>query len=117
MADTNTQATEAVAQASGGAGQALYDSIMAEIEPELTSAQVSTLAEKYKEETPDEATVRGERYAKAFEEFNKRLAAFQGDMNAEMNVGMREAFASVERDDRTKESNAMDDLESAINNA
>lgn len=44
----------------------LYDELMQHIEPELTSAELPLLPEKYKNETPEENRERMKRYAFAF---------------------------------------------------
>jgi hypothetical protein len=44
----------------------LYDLLMAQIEPELTSAMLPKLAEMYAEETPEEAVWRAKHYERAF---------------------------------------------------
>ncbi len=49
----------------------LYDVIMAQIEPELTSAAAPTLAALYADETDEEAADRAERYAEAFALFDE----------------------------------------------
>ena len=52
---------------------ALYDAVMAEIEPDLTRAGLETLNEKYKDETPEQKEARAERYAAAYAEWKVRL--------------------------------------------
>jgi hypothetical protein len=52
----------------------LFDLLMGSIEPELTSAQIPLLDAKYKDETPEEKKLRGERYAAAFAQFEQTFA-------------------------------------------
>ena len=96
------------------AGDALYDSIMAEIEPELTTAQINTLVEKYKGETPEEAKARAERYNKAFEEYEKRFAQTQQGWDASFKQYKHEALASAEKEDRTEDEKNLTQLEASL---
>lgn len=61
----------------------LYDAIMAEIEPELTSAVAPTLKQKYRHESAAEKAARLARYEQAFATFDamvpKVLAMLQED--------------------------------------
>lgn len=52
---------------------ALYDAVMAEVEPDLTRANLPTLQKKYKRETPEQRHERAERYAAAYLEWQDRL--------------------------------------------
>lgn len=65
-------------------GAEIYDGIMAAIEPELTTAQVALLEEKYKDETPEQKKARSERYAKAMEEYIKRYVEFLHDQESQV---------------------------------
>lgn len=57
-------------------GAEVYDLIMGQIEPELTSEGIATLDAKYTNETAAEAKARVDRYNKAFEEYDKRFANY-----------------------------------------
>lgn len=74
----------------------LYDLLMREIEPELTSRSVGGLALKYRSETREQASVRAERYAKAFREYDRRLETYIGELNAAIRKFGKEAAASME---------------------
>ncbi|MDO8649397.1 MAG: hypothetical protein Q7R81_06475 [Candidatus Peregrinibacteria bacterium] len=50
-----------------------YDAFMAMVEPDLVSANIATVYEKYKDETDADRTTRGERYAKAYDLFAQTL--------------------------------------------
>jgi len=54
----------------------LYDSLMAEIEPELTTARLPQLKEEYEDETEEEAKDRSERYKHAFQIFGELWEEF-----------------------------------------
>ncbi|MFH0770046.1 MAG: hypothetical protein V1926_01575 [Candidatus Peregrinibacteria bacterium] len=62
-------------------GKELYDFIMRQIEPELTSDQSPLLNEKYKNETPHQLQERGRRYIKAFDQFNRELQKYREETN------------------------------------
>lgn len=68
---TSTMANEQLAP------QQIYDLIMWEIEPELTSDVIPTLEAKYANETSEEKSIRMERYTFAFEAFDEALSLFQ----------------------------------------
>lgn len=74
----------------------LYDLLMQDIEPDLTSRSVPGLAAKYRRETPEQATKRAERYAKAFQEYDRKLEAYIANLNASIRKFGREAAASME---------------------
>lgn len=61
----------------------LYDAIMAEIEPELTSTMAPTLKQRYRHETAPEKAARMARYEEAFALFDemvpKVMAMFEDD--------------------------------------
>ena len=95
-------------------GTDIYDQIMAKIEPELMSAVLPTLTEKYKNETPEQAKSRGERYAKAFEEYDRQYASFVVQLDAKVHAFERQAVASVEKESLKEESSQLSNLESQI---
>ena len=57
-------------------GAQIYDGIMGKIEPELTTAMLETLEEKYRDESTEEHQVRMARYDVAFAEYDKQYGAF-----------------------------------------
>ena len=52
-------------------GTEIYDLLMQDIEPELTSSRVHGLKEKYANETPEEHAERMARYDRAFGEYER----------------------------------------------
>lgn len=98
-------------------GQEVYDSIMGDIEPELTTAGLATLDEKYKDETAEAAAERLERYKKAFEEYNKRYAEYKQKQDDAVKKYGRDLAADVENKASAKDATALDDIESAIFNS
>ncbi|MFH1443972.1 MAG: hypothetical protein ABIG34_01110 [Candidatus Peregrinibacteria bacterium] len=65
-------------------GAEIYNSIMSEIESELTLDQIPLMEEKYKDETPKKKKARGERYAKAMEEYEQRYAKYLQEQDAKV---------------------------------
>jgi hypothetical protein len=54
----------------------LYDFLMVDIEPELTTSMLPELDAIYKQESAEDRRARGKRYARAFEIFADRLETF-----------------------------------------
>ena len=63
-------------------GEEMYDQIMSQIEPDLVTAQLPLLKEKYKDETPEQAKARADRYNRAFAEYEKQFAAYGSEWEA-----------------------------------
>ncbi len=95
-------------------GQQLYDELMATIEPELTLAQLPLLAEKYRDETPEQAKARAERYTKAYAEYDKAYDGYVGNAKAEVNQYRKDAFQSLEKEDRIRDQAKLSALESTF---
>lgn len=102
MPDTNTQNPQADGDTSGW-GLSIYDEMMAEIEPDLVSTAIDGLADKYANETDEEAAARAVRYNAAYAIFDTRLVAQKKEWDDTMHSFKRRAFASLEKDDRDKE--------------
>lgn len=98
-------------------GNEVYDMLMAEIEPDLVTANLPTLQEKYKDETPEQTKVRGERYKAAFIEYKKRYAEYAAKQEQEVRDYGRHLIGSVEQKSEARDADALGDLESAISNS
>lgn len=92
----------------------VYDQIMGGIEPELVSTGIPSLTTKYKNETPQQATARAARYAKAFAEYDKQFQDYVTALDAKVHTYQRDALASAEKRDRTQDEQAMAGLEGQI---
>ncbi len=92
-------------------GQEIYDAIMAEIEPELVSANVPLLTKKYEGESPEEKKARGERYGRAYQEYEKRYKKFVEEQGSALIRFKSTALKSVEGHDRKFEENHLSNLE------
>lgn len=96
-------------------GLEIYDEIMASIEPELTSASLTTLAEKYANETPEEGAARAQRYDAAFTEYDKRYATYMADMGGKVRSLQRTVRAGIESDEHAdEEQQSLTNLEATI---
>lgn len=84
-------------------GKEIYDAIMGEIDPELTSAQASILAEKYKGESEEEHKLRMARYGKAFAVYETAYVEFLRMFDAEIRACVRKVRAQAEGRERAEE--------------
>lgn len=97
-------------------GDELYDSIMSQIEPDLVTAMIPLLEEKYKSETPEQNKMRMERYQKAFEKYKEEFAKYSQNWDSQLNAFQRSTMQDVENDDRKDEGGDLSGIESAIAN-
>lgn len=96
-------------------GQEIYDSIMAGIDPELTTAGLETLDTKYTTETEEEKAARAARYDSAFAEYDKQFDAYNSKWMESLRTYKRTAIASVEKENRdTEDRAALDSIESSL---
>jgi len=87
---------------------------MQPIEPELLPEVIPTLKEKYKNETPEQAKARSARYKKAFAAYDAQYAEYMSTLHQQVHAYKRDAMASAEEQDRKKDTDAMNALESSI---
>lgn len=95
-------------------GDQLYNTLMARIEPDLTTDQLPLLDEKYKNETPEQAQARASRYEKAFAEYDRQLREYLTELEAKVRQYQASARKSLEHEDRQKEEQDLSGLEQAI---
>lgn len=98
-------------------GQELYDKIMAEIEPELTSEGKKTIAEKYKDETPEERAARMLRYRQAFDRYDEAYNGYLQTLRLQVERERHAQFQAVETRDRQGEATWMEEFDSLIKTA
>ncbi len=91
-------------------GDALYDSIMETIEPELVSANSENIAELTKDETVEERKVRAERYEKAFALYDAKMEEYVSKTKEASAKHRRDTLKALERDDREEEEKKMEDI-------
>lgn len=95
-------------------GDDLFDAIMSQIEPDLTTKVYPTLEEKYKGETPEQNAERKERYIKAVDEYKKRFAQYEMEWDARFRSAQAAVVASIEEIDRDEEDVQMQSLENSM---
>ncbi len=89
----------------------LYDSLMAEIEPDLTTRRIPLLAEEYADETEEEAKERGERYQDAFRLFGELWGEFFVECKQKMQEYEDLAMSYIARKSGAADAQRMSELE------
>lgn len=84
-------------------GTELYDQIMGPIEPELLSANIPHLDEKYTEESEGDRKKRYERYTNAYAKYDEQYAKWEADMKNKVHLYRKSAFRSAEAKSRKEE--------------
>ena len=92
----------------------IYDNIMSQIEPELTTEEIHTLDEKYKDETEEQRKGRMARYEKAYAHFDKEVDTFLGNVQEKARESKRTSLKKKEAEVRRKEEAALNNLEEAF---
>ena len=95
-------------------GQELYDAIMCEIEPELTTDGVKRIAQTYKDETPHERYERKKRYILAFERYDQAYEGYIQTLQTQVDRYCKSSFEAAEVEDREQEKSSMDAIHQAI---
>jgi len=98
-------------------GDELYDQIMGQIEPELMTASLETLKEKYATETPEQKAEREKKYQKAFAEYERVYREYRNGQDMDLHRYQRSARASLEESSKAEEEKKMTNLESAISDS
>ena len=98
-------------------GEDIYNAIMAEIEPELTTDVLPTLEEKYKDESPEERTERFARYEAAFAQYEECYAAYVAELNEAATDMRRSTLTLSEAQSDEGEASAHEALETSIANS
>lgn len=92
----------------------LYDSIMGQIEPELTSANIAGLRARYEGEPEPKRAERARKYEAAFAEYERRFAEYAAQWTSLFRKNRQASFASVESKNRDKEAADLSTLEQSI---
>ncbi|MCA9370925.1 MAG: hypothetical protein KC680_03120 [Candidatus Peregrinibacteria bacterium] len=95
-------------------GQAIYDMIMQEIEPELLTQSIPTLTAKYASETLQQRTERFARYEKAYKEYDKAYEVYMQNVQLQVRVYKKEALQSAEHTSLQKEESLLKKLEQSF---
>lgn len=107
-------ATQNTGGASTADGTALYDSIMAQIEPELLTANLPNIVQLAGNDTPEQKQDRAKRYAAAFTEYDRRFQAKQLDWQQNFKSFKHEATKYMEQEMRPAEEKNLLDLEQSM---
>lgn len=92
----------------------LYNMLMVEIEPDLVLTNIPLLDDKYAGETAQQKEERLARYEAAYQEFDKRFAAYAAEQKAEARTGRRSQLQSDEAQDRHDDNQILSSIEEAF---
>ena len=90
---------------------------MGKIEPDLISTNVDQLEAKYGAEPEEQKKARLERYKQAFTEYDKKYKVYMDDLTAQVNEYTKCEMKNIERENKEKEQDILNDLENSIMNS
>ncbi len=111
---TNTQSTTVVDQESDALARDLYNTLMADIEPDLLLENLAGLDAKYDGETPEEKEVRMKRYEAAYAKFDDEFKDFMVGVNEEVRTSRRAALKEKEAEAKQSDQPLLSSLEEAF---
>ena len=94
--------------------RAFYDSIMAKIEPDLTTSELPRLAARYRDESIEDLKIRGRRYFQAFQKFREALAANVNELGEKADALNDFVRKVLEQLSISQDSENLDHLQTAI---
>ena len=92
----------------------IYDSLMASIEPELTSDNLSRIVEMTANETLEQRTTRADRYMRAFEAYDKKLLAHFNDWNQAFALYKKSSMKQTEVEVNQAEGSVIQEIENGF---
>ncbi len=92
----------------------LYDALMWEIEPELTTELLPDLEFLYEKETPEERTLRAEWYSIAFEQLGERMKTFSADAKKHLTGIKNQIIALAQKDSAETDKGHLGDIERSL---
>lgn len=92
----------------------IFDSVMAQIEPELTTAQYPQLEARYANETPEESKTRRERYERAFFAYDEKFRQYRREVEERSHAHQRAVLKSTEDRIRNAEDERLRTLEAQL---
>lgn len=98
-------------------GDVLYDLLMGEIEPELTSEGFPAALLAMQTESNDERAARAKRYDKAFQEYDKKLGEHKKNWDAAFAVYRKDNLKEMEAAVEKKEESDLQNIETALKDA
>lgn len=93
-------------------GTDVYDALMGDIEMDLVSANLPRLREMYADETPAEHELRMQRYAEAFERYDKAFNAWIAGFQLAVAAVRKETLQRAEQKNQEEENAALATIES-----
>lgn len=93
---------------------ALFDAVMAEVEPDLMRKNIDTLSKKYEGETPEQKTSRATRYTAAYTEWKKRLTQIVSLWKKEVLKYRDDVIAKAKIQSEKADETELQNLDSAI---
>lgn len=96
---------------SESSAQALYDLIMAQIEPELTSWALAMHEEWFANETREQKAERMERYNRAFEKFQERFSEVLARWERELASSRKQVVAGLQKKSYARDTSALEDID------
>lgn len=92
----------------------VYNMIMAEIEPDLLLENIPLLEKTYENETPEEHTLRMQRYAESYKKFDQDLALFMNDVDGKVRETKRRSLKAKEEQARSEDADKLESIASAF---
>ena len=94
--------------------ETIYDTIMKQIEPELTTSQMPLLEQKYAGETPEQNKARKEKYARAFQAYDEKFRDYRREIEQQAQAYQRSVMAANESLTSGSDKAALTAIESEI---
>jgi hypothetical protein len=98
-------------------GDEIYDMLMGKIEPELLSYNIPYLREAIESDSPEERRERGERYVKAYEEYDRQFAEYQKELKNQFQSYKKNSLSALEGHMKIVDNEQIAELETAISAA
>ena len=98
-------------------GTEMYDTIMAQIEPDLVTAELPLLKEKYKEETSEQRAERAQCYEKAFALYAVRFQEYTSAWNQNLHQAVNAIKAQQEQEMQAANEEELGSIDNAISAA
>lgn len=93
----------------------IYNALMFEIEPDLTTEIMPLLDEMYAEESPEQKGERMARYVKAYETFSERFSELMAAMREKLLAQKQEELAAYEEKEQAADTQHISDIDRDIN--
>lgn len=97
-------------------GAELYNQIMSGIEMDLTTENMPTLDTKYEGESDADQKIRMTGYSEAFAEYQNQFDEYQKKQSEEIRSYGNNAMSYIENQDRATDDDALNSLETSMQN-